>query len=501
MAVSNVNVGLGIGMSGQSTAPDQIFRAQQQQDLYKAKAAQKKAEDEDAELAQITKKILVDKPKVHRLESKKASDEMGRTLMKINDAKRTSPNDYLNTAYEELGNYANTLNQATTRSRLLEDFETQLQKKSPNQYVSSSVQKARDLLNQSETTEEWMDKLEKNGIESNNYFSYDKTNGTFGFQIPASFDPAKEVTGIYSSKKDNPIGLTKNIEKLAKGESATKFTFKKGIPRTQKEADEIYSNEVDRRVAEKESVTGMPAAISGERIAINYLSVPEKAAQYADMYPETRNMSDEQRINHFLENFYDPYSPYKEDTKFFKEGKPFSITIGGGDEPASEFLFTEDTGTFYGTDVPYFGQMAVAVKGKFSSSAIVLNDVIDMSTKKELNVKDVDVRDKNIGIQFGQIYVVPVIKEGNKKRLVTQAEIDSKKVKPTYEVRQTITFSGLEGLGTEVEAITKSTTLWPVDKVKSMLYTQGLKSTQIATLNRELVKAKKKASSLNGALR
>jgi hypothetical protein len=439
MAVSNVNVGLGIGMSGQSTAPDQIFRAQQQEDLYKAKAAQKKADDEDAELAQITKKILVERPKVHRLESKKASDEMGRTLMKINDAKRTQPNDYLNVAYQELGNYANTLNQAASRSRLLEEFETQLEKKSSNQYVSSSVQKARDLLNQSETTEEWMEKLEKNGIESNNYFSYNKANGTFGFQIPASFDPAKEVTGIYSSKKDNPIGLTKNIEKLAKGESATKFTFKKGIPRTQKEADEIYSNEVNRRVAEKESVTGMPAAISGERIAINYLSVPEKAAQYADMYPETRNMSDEQRINHFLENFYDPYSPYKEDTKFFKEGKPFNITIGGGDEPASEFLFTEDTGTFYGSDVPYFGQMAVAVKGKFSSNAVVLNDVIDLATKKELDAKNVEVADKDLQIKFGQIYIVPVIKEGKTKRLVTQAEIDSKRVKPTYEVRQTIT--------------------------------------------------------------
>lgn len=497
MAVSNVNVGLGVGMSGESTAPDQIFRAQQQQDLYKAKAAQKKAEEQESQLDDVKKKILVDKPTVHRLESKKASDEMARTLIEINDAKRTNPNDYLTVAYEKLGNYRNVLNQATTRSRLLEDFETQLQKKSTNQYVSSSVQKARDLLNESKTTEEWMEKLEKNGVESNNYFSYDKTNGTFGFQIPASFDPAKEVKGIYSAKKDNPIGLSKSIEKLAKGESATKFTFKRGIPRTQKEADEIYAREVERRVAEKESVTGMPAAISGEQIAINYLSTAEKAAQYADMYPETRQMTDEQKINHFLENFYDPYSPYKEENKFFKEGKPFNITIGGGDEPASEFLFTEDAGTFYGTDVPYFGQMAVAVKGKFTANAIVLNDVLDMSTKKELNVADVDVRDKDIQIQFGQVYVVPVIKEGKTKRLVTQSEIDSKRVKPIYEVRQAISFSGLEGMGSAVEAITKSTTLWPIDKVKSMLYTQGLRAPQIASLNTQLVRAKKKASALN----
>lgn len=499
MAVSNVNVGLGIGMSGQSTAPDQIFRAQQQQDLYKAKAAQKKIDEEEAQLDDVKKKILVDKPTVHRFESKKASDEMAKTLIEINDAKRTNPNDYLTVAYEKLGNYRNVLNQATTRSRLLEDFETQLQKKSPNQYVSSSVQKARDLLNQSQTTEEWMEKLEKNGVESNNYFSYDKTNGTFGFQIPASFDPAKEVKAIYSAKKDNPIGLSKNIEKLAKGESATKFTFKKGIPKTQKEADEIYAREVERRVAEKESVSGMPPAISGEQIAINYLSTPEKAAQYADMYPETSQMSDEQKINHFLEKFYDPYSPYKEETKFFKEGKPFNISIGGGEEQGSEFLFTKDNGTFFGTDIPYNGQMAVAVKGKYTSQAIVLNDVLSFETGKELKKEDVAVSGDDVKIQFGQIYVVPVIKEGKTKRLVTQAEIDSKTVKPTYEVRQTISFSGLEGLGAAVEAITKETTLWPVDKVKSMLYTQGLKEKQVAILNRELAKAKLHASKLNGA--
>jgi hypothetical protein len=141
--------------------------------------------------------------------------------------------------------------------------------------------------------------------------------------------------------------------------------------------------------------------------------------------------------------------------------------------------------------------MAVSVGGKYKSNAILLNDVLDMSTGKEVNTANVDVSKKDVTINFGQIYVVPVVKEGKTKRLATQAEISSKKVKPTYEVRQEVNFSGLEGLGSTIEAVTKSTTLWPVDKVKSMLYTQGLKQKQISSLNTQLIKAKKKASDLN----
>lgn len=498
MAVSNVNVGLGIGMSGETSAPDQLFRAQQQKDLYQAKAAKKKADDEEAELDQIKKKILLDKPKVHRLESKKVTDEMAKTLLKISQAKRTNPNDYLNIAYNEFGNYQNFLNQALSKSANLTDLEDKLQKKSPNVYISSSLQKARDLMNNSETTEAWMENLEKNGIQSSNYFNYDKTTGNFDFQLAPKFDPEKEVKSIYSTKLNAPIGFSKGTEKLADGKMATKFTFRKGVPKTQKEAEEIYNAELERRVREGESVAGMPVPISGEQIALNYLSVPEKIAQYTDMYPETAQMSKPELVNHFLKNFYEPYSPYKEESKFFREGKGIEINIGSGDEPASEFLFVEDSGTFAGTDVPYSGLMSVAVKGKYSSGAVVLNDVIDMSTKKEVDAESLNVQGRDVTVSFGQVYIVPVVKEGKTKRLATQAEIDSKKVKPTYEVRAELNFSGLEGLGSTAEAVSKSTTLWPIDKVKSMLYTQGLKSKQIGTLNRELSKAKKKASKLNG---
>ena len=138
MAVSNVNVGLGIGMSGETSAPDQIFRAQQQRDLAQGKAAKKKADEEEAELEQIKKKILLDKPKVHRLESKKVTDEMAKTLLKISEEKRTNPNDYLNIAYNEFGSYFDFLNQATSKSAMLTDLEDKLQKKSTNVYVSPS---------------------------------------------------------------------------------------------------------------------------------------------------------------------------------------------------------------------------------------------------------------------------------------------------------------------------------------------------------------------------
>jgi hypothetical protein len=498
MAVSNVNVGLGVGMSGETTVPDQLFRAQQQRDITGAKAAQKKAEEEEKELDAVKRKVLVGSDKVHRLESKKVTDEMAKTILRINEVRKTNPNDYLNETYKIFSEYQNTLNQSLTRSKNLFDFEEGMSSRNRNQYISSSAQTAKSLMNDSKTTEDWMSRLEKNNVPSTPYFSYDPSNAAFGFKVDAAFDPAKEVSDMYSKKSNQPIGLSKSIEKLSDGKKATKFVFKKGVPRTQKEAQEIYDLEIQRRVKEGESVAGMPPPVSGEQIAMNFLSTPEKLDQYVDRYPETMNMSQTELVEHFLNNFYDPYSPYKEDTKFFKESKELvNVTIAGGDEPASEFLFVEDKGTFAGTDIPYEGLMAVSVGGKYKSNAILLNDVLDMSTGKEVNTVNVDVSKRDVTINFGQIYIVPVVKEGKTKRLATQAEISSKKVKPTYEVRQEVNFSGLEGLGPTIEAVTKSTTLWPVDKVKSMLYTQGLKEKQISSLNTQLTKAKKKASDLN----
>jgi len=502
MAVSNVNVGLGVGMSGETTVPDQLFRGQQQRDIAGAKAAQKKAEEEEKELDAVKRKVLVGSDKVHRLESKKVTDEMAKTILRINEVRKTNPNDYLNEAYKIFSEYQNTLNQSLTRSKNLFDFEEGMSSRNRNQYISSSAQTAKRLMNDSKTTEDWMSRLEKNNVPSTPYFSYDPSNAAFGFKVDAAFDPAKEVSDMYSKKSNQPIGLSKSVEKLSDGKNATKFIFKKGVPRTQKEAQEIYDLEIQRRVKEGESVSGMPPPISGEQIAMNFLKVPEKLDQYLDRYPETINMSETELVNHFLNNFYDPYSPYKEDSKFFKEGNALVNVSIGGDDPASEFLFVEDKGTFAGTDIPYEGLMAVSVGGKYKSNAILLNDVLDMSTGKEVNTANVDVSKKDVTINFGQIYVVPVVddwdaKQGKIKRLVTQTEISSKKVKPTYEVRQEVNFSGLEGLGSTIEAVTKSTTLWPVDKVKSMLYTQGLKQKQISSLNTQLIKAKKKASDLN----
>jgi hypothetical protein len=501
MSASNINVGLGIGMSGETTVPDQIFRAQQQQDLTQAKAARKQSDEEEKQLEQIKQKLVFDKTVVDPLESEKLSREAQNRLLEIVRAKQQNPSSYLNIAYEKFSEYRDLVNQSLGKSAMLKKFREKTMKVSPNEYMSTSVKKARDLMNSSRTTEEWMSKLQESGVESDDYFTYDPSTGNFDFTIPPAFDPVKEVRQVYNDKQTNPLALVKSAEKLSTGKTITKFTTKTGVPRTQKEASAIYDQELQRRISAGESIAGMPTPISGETIANQYLSVPEKLTQYMDKFPETKNMSQVERVEHFLKNFYDPYSPYKETPRYIDEkGQVVNVSIGG-EEPASEFLFVKDSGTFAGTDIPYKGLMAVAKDGKYKTNAIVLNDVLDLRTKKELETKQLSVQGKDIGFTFGQVYVVPVVKEGGKKRLVTQSEIESGRISPTYEVRAELNFSNLEGTGPLIETLTKSTTLWPIDKVKSMLYTQGLREKQITALNVQLKKAKDVANELNSKVK
>lgn len=409
MAVSNVNVGLGIGMSGETTAPDQIFRAQQQRDLAQGKAAQKKADDEEAELEQIKKKILLDKPKVHRLESKKVTDQMAKTLLKISEAKRTNPNDYLNIAYNEFGNYFDFLNQATSKSAMLKDLEDKLQKKSPNIYVSSSLQKARDLMNQSDTTEEWMEKLEKNGIQSNNYFNYDKTTGNFDFQLAPRVNPIVE-TKRYINQHANEL-LSYSLDPNTK-EMKSQF----GTVRTEEEANEIFKNKVKEN---KGSTIGVSKPYSGEKMAYDYFSNPEALKQYIDEY-NLSGASEQELINHYLDNIYDPLAG-KKDRVSVKGGVSVSVQnyMGGEKNPrmfGPDQMGTVKIGDFSVTPLRRITLGPSPIKFKANPNT----NWVDGKTFKAGEPKNVKTQD----MYMQEMYYMPVLIENGKvTRIVQDSEV------------------------------------------------------------------------------
>jgi hypothetical protein len=333
MAVSNVNVGLGIGMSGETTAPDQIFRAQQQKDLAQTKAAQKKTDEEEAELDQIRKKILVESAAVHTLESKRVTEEMGKTMLAISQAKRTHPNDYLNFAYNEFGKYQNILNDAKTKTRLYQDLENKLQKKSQNVYVSPSLQKARDLMNESDTTEEWIEKLQKNGIQSNDYFNYDKTTGKFEFQTVPRFNPISETKGYINQHANELLSYDYNPNT-----KETKAQY--GTVRTLDEAREIFQRKVKENGG---STVGVTMPYTGEQMAAAYFSRPEAMIQYADEYGLS-GASEQEIVNHYLDNVYEPLAG-KKDRASTKGSLNINIQNNMGGEKGSRMFGPDEVGT------------------------------------------------------------------------------------------------------------------------------------------------------------
>ena len=406
MAVSNVNVGLGIGMSGETTAPDQIFRAQQQKDLAQTKAAQKKTDEEEAELEQIKKKILLDKPKVHRLESKKVTDEMAKTLLKISEAKRTNPNDYLNIAYNEFGSYFDFLNQATSKSAMLTDLEDKLQKKSPNVYVSPSLQKARDLMSQANTTEEWMEKLEKNGISSNNYFDYDKTTGNFDFQLAPKFNPISETKG-YINQHANEL-LSYDYDPNTK---ETKAQY--GTVRTLDEAREIFQRKVKENGG---STVGVTMPYTGQQMAAAYFSRPEAMIQYADEYGLS-GASEQEIVNHYLDNVYEPLAG-KKDRASTKGSFNINIQNNMGGEKGSRMFGPDEIGSIKignSTVTPLRRITLGADPIKFKANPTT--NWIDGKTFKAGQPKNVKTQD----MYMQELYYMPVlIEKVNNKEQVTR---------------------------------------------------------------------------------
>jgi len=411
MAASNVNVGLGIGMSGETTAPDQIFRGQQQRDIAAAKAAKKKADEEEKELDLIKKKILLERPEVHPLETKRVTDELAKTAQRILNAKRENPNDYLQTAYTAFNEYTNTLNDAKFKTKMFKELDTKLSKPGSSTYINSDLKRARDLMSSSETTEEWFNNLEKNGIKPSKYFNFDKATGRIEFYTPPAYDPIK-ATKQFIGQHSNDL-LFSDYDPSTK-EVKSQF----GTVRTQAEADEIFKRKV---LENKGSTVGVSRPYSGQQMAYDFFADPEALEQYIDRF-KLQGKTLKETVDHYLTNIYDPLAGNKD--KYGLKGS-FEINVNTAAGETGRKFGPDKIGKIRiaNVEVTPFRRISlsdkpIAIKSNISGS------FFNAKTGQQTQAKDI----KTVDLYMQEMYYLPVLIEGNKvSRIISDSEISTLK--------------------------------------------------------------------------
>jgi hypothetical protein len=400
-------------MSGETTAPDQLFRGQQQRDIAGAKAAQKKADEEEKELDLIKKKILLERPEVHPLETMRVTDELAKTAQRIINAKRENPNDYLQTAYTAFNEYTNILNDAKFKSKMFKELDTKLSRPGSNVYVNADLKRARDLMSSSKTTEQWLDNLEKNGIQPNKYFNYDKTTGRVEFFTPPAYDPIKS-TKQFIGQHSNDLLFSDYNPKTKE----VKSQF--GTVRTQDEADEIYKRKV---LENKGSTVGVSRPYSGEQMAYDFFADPEALDQYIDRF-KLQGATEKELVDHYLTNIYDPLAGNK-DRYSVKGSLNITQNVSMGDGSSGR-KFTPDTIgkiKIAGVEVTPFRRIALSDK-PINIKANISGSFFNAATGQRTPSKD--IKTQNLYMQ--EMYYLPVLLEGNKvSRIVSDSEIDTLK--------------------------------------------------------------------------
>jgi hypothetical protein len=486
--MSDVNVGLGIGLSGKLDATARIFAADQQEEQYKRKVAQAKQDAEDAGAQAVKKMILQDRNKYHRLFTKDVNDKTTKAMLDMAKAQAENPTNYLSDVYEIYGGLKQELDIAMTRTEQLKQFEKLTEEEKKGMFISPSQKKAYELMRNSSDYDSWINGLTKQGI-SDNYFAVDPETKEIGFKFQPAFDPVKFSQEVYKQRKDTPLSEKKKSMKV--GESNFEIiTTSYGLPRTKEQAQQIREDEI---IARGGSAIGVAPAYSGEDVAELYLSDPQRLEQYVNRYPETANMSDADLTEHFLKNFYDPYTPFKEDPKTFKEGKLVNnFTVMGPDQPGRAFVYEKKKDQVPGTQIKYEGisYLNQNVQSK-TAKTFLLSGAIETNGKSFEPKSNVG---KATDYGFGNIYMVKTkTGQGNKKTFAGESETGAG---IAYEPMVEVTFSRLDIGDKTVDAITQKTILMPLEQVKQILNTQKMTDKERASYNQALKDMKEHSNQL-----
>tara|TARA_R110000868_G_scaffold267944_4_gene527203 strand:+ start:823 stop:2352 length:1530 start_codon:yes stop_codon:yes gene_type:complete len=352
----NVNVAMGIGLQGQLTSPNRIFAAQEAEKQYSRKLNLAAQKEKDDELEAIKKKILLDKQKVHPLLAKEVSNTTAEALKGMVEAKQNSPNDYLSKIYDIFGNWQGTVNDAVGKSASLKKFEDDMTLTTGKEYVSSNAKNAYNLMSGSADLEDWYSRMQKSGVQNNDFFQYSPETRAFNYAVVPRVDPdafAKMVANQHA--KD--IISSKEEKYMLGGKEKLRTNVSYGMVETEKEADEIFQ---ERIRANKGNINGVSRPYSMDEAAVAYLNQPGAAQQYMDMNP---GVTPENIVQHYKDNHFKPSKKNTIGTKTEGSGSTFvqSVSMGGGDEKATYFDFDETPNTYkaVGNEVTSVGKMAL----------------------------------------------------------------------------------------------------------------------------------------------
>lgn len=504
---SNINVGLGIGLSGRLDATNRIFAAEQQEEQYKRKmniAAQKEKDDQ---LEQVKRAILTEKGKFDPLVSPKANEDIANTLLQITNAKTQNPTSYINDAYRLFGELRSRLDDYNTTSAQLADLRSLNEKQKKGVYISKSQQAAYDEIGKAKNYDEWIASLNNKGI-GDDFFSIDPGTGKMITNYVVADDPVKFSQNIFNQRKNEVLDVieTKDIQRAGKKIDEVKIIT--GVPRTRAEAQKIMEDKIKRNL----SSVGVQPVYSGEDIAENYLSDPARKLQYTDRFPETKGMDDGQLVNHFLDNFYEPYKPYKETSKYFNPATKQEINITmGSDTPSREFSYLKkktiipDVIDGVGLETEGVAYANVGVKAS-EAQTYLTNELISTKTGNSLSkevkekVKTVINNNKNKTVDFGRMYTIKVAtaKDGTKRYLKPG---DNAKPGETvaYEGVVEASFSDIT-FDPTLKDLSRKTVLWPLSDAATILSNQNMKTDTRASWKAALKEIEDHAKELNSQL-
>lgn len=352
----NVNVAMGIGLQGQLSAPSRIFAAQEADKQYQRKLNLGAQKEKDDEVEAIKKKILLDKPKIHRLLAEDVSTKTAEALKGMVEAKQNSPNDYLSKIYDIYGNLQGTLNDAVGKSAVLTKFETDMTSTTGKEYVASGVKNAYGLMSKANNLDEWYSKMQSAGIQNNDFFQYSPETKAFNYAVVPRVDPNAFAKMVANQHAKDVLDV-KEEKYMLGGKQKLRTNISYGMVATEKEADEIFQNRIK---ANKGNINGVTRPYSMDEGAIAYFNQPGAAQQYLDMHPE---VTPENMVQHYKDNYFDPTRKNTTGTKSEGSGLTInqSVSMGGGDEKATYFDFDETPNTYkaVGNEVTSIGKMAL----------------------------------------------------------------------------------------------------------------------------------------------
>jgi hypothetical protein len=390
---------MGIGLQGQLTAPNRIFAAQEAEKQYTRKLNLAAQKEKDDELEAIKKKILLDKQKVHPLLAKEVSNKTAEALKGMVEAKQNSPNDYLSKIYDIFGNWQGTVNDAVGKSASLKKFEDDMTLTTGKEYVSSNAKNAYNLMSGSADLEDWYSRMQKSGVQNNDFFQYSPETRAFNYAVVPRVDP-NAFAKMVSNQHAKDVISSKEEKYMLGGKQKLRTNVSYGMVETEKEADEIFQNRIK---ANKGNINGVTRPYSMDEGAVAYFNQPGAAQQYMDMNP---GVTPENIVQHYKDNYFKAVRKNTTGTKSEGSGSTFiqSVNTGGGEETPIYFDYDENPNTYkvVGKNITSAGKMPL------SKNNIPYEGAISKQMFSPVTGKPASGDLKNSKLVIGELIVLPV---------------------------------------------------------------------------------------------